>query len=102
MYGIVLTVELKRLVDRGAVNRRFHMPHDPEAILEADDGALIEAEQIAGLKTEVAVPEVAVEAVRQLEIRSVSRKPQSRRDRDDAIVRFCQLQRTVVVGSRRG
>ena len=102
MHGVVLAVELKGLVDRGAVNRRLHVPHDPEAVLEADDGTLIETEEIAGLKTEVAVPEVAVEAVRELEIGSVSRKPQSRRDRNDAIVWFCQLQRTVVVGGRRG
>src|SRR3977135_2532730 len=102
MHGVVLSVELKGLFDRGAVNGRLHMPHDPEAVLEADDGALIEAEQVAGLKTEVAVPQVAVEAVRELEIGSVPRKPQSRRDRDDAIVWFCQLQRSVVVGFRRG
>ena len=49
MHRVVLAVELKRLVDRGAVNGRLQMARDAEAVLEADDGALIQAEQIAGL-----------------------------------------------------
>ena len=98
MHGIVLPVELKGLVDRGAVDRRLHMPHDPEAILEADDCALIQTEQVAGLKTEVAASQVAVEAVRELKVRSVPRKSKRCRQSDDTKIRLGQLQRTLIVG----
>jgi hypothetical protein len=49
------------------------MPRETEPVLEADDGALIKPEQIAGVLAEAAPPKIAVEPVCQLEARSITR-----------------------------
>ena len=73
---VVLPVELERLADGRAIHRRLYVFHDAEAILEADDGALIETEEIAGLFAEAAAFQVAVEPVRQLKVGSVNGEPE--------------------------
>ena len=102
MHRVDLAVELEGLVDGGAVSDRLHVPHDPEAVLEADDGALIETEKIAGVIAEAAVPQIAVEPVGELKARAEPRQPQGGRQGNHAEIRFGELQRTIVVGSRRG
>src|SRR4051812_37977189 len=105
MNRVVLAVELKRLVDGGAIHRRLHVFHDAEAILEPDNGALIETEEITGLFAETAAFQVAVEPVRQLKVGSVNGKPEGGRQIDDAIVRFRELERPIIAaggGSSRG
>ena len=47
------------------------MPRDAEPVLEPDRRSLIEPEQIAGVPAEAAAPKIAVEPVRELEVRSV-------------------------------
>ena len=84
MKRVVLAVELKRLVYGGPVHRGLDVPHYSDAVLEADDGALIEAEEIAGLLAEAAALEIAVETVGQLKIGFPLREPECRRQVDDA------------------
>src|SRR5580765_1341178 len=98
MQRVPLRVKLNRPVEPGAVRDELHMPDRCEAVLEADDGAFVDAEQAAGLIAKIAVPQVAVEPMRQLETRFVERQPQRRRQVDDAVVGFSRLQRRVVVG----
>ena len=97
MKRVVLAVELKGLVDGGPVDGGLDVPQDPEAVLEADDGALIEAEEIAGLLAEAAALEIAVEAVGQLKVGFPLRKPECRRQVDDAKIRLRQLQLALIV-----
>src|SRR5678815_1489445 len=87
-YRVVLAVELKGLVDRRAIDRGLQMTRDPEPVLEADRGALIEPEQIARIVGEAALPQVAVEPVGQLEVRSMNREPQRGRQIENAEVRL--------------
>ena len=102
MHGVVLAVELESLINRGAVHGGLQMPPDPEPVLEANDRSLIEAEEITGLMTEAAVPEIAVEPMGELKVRSAPWKSQRGRQGNEAKIRFGQLQRTVIVGRRRG
>ena len=57
---------------------------DAEAILEADDRAVVEAEQIRRQLTQVAAPQVAREAVREPEVAVVPLDRQRRRQVDQA------------------
>ena len=75
-HGVELAVELEGFVDRGAIGGSLQMPRDVKPKLEANCRALIEPEQIARIRAEAALPEIAVEPVRQLEARSVEREPQ--------------------------
>jgi hypothetical protein len=75
MHGVVFPVELKCLVYRGAVTAACTCRTIPKRY-SSRRPPLIETEQVAGLKTEIAVPEIAVEPMGELEVRSVPRKPQ--------------------------
>jgi hypothetical protein len=68
-------VELKGLVDRRAVNRRLHVSHDPEAILKPTTAPSSRPNRL--LASEIAVPEVAVEAVRELKVIRVAEAAES-------------------------
>src|SRR5688572_6676576 len=54
---VVLTKELDRLVAAGAQQSHLQPAHQPEAILEPDDGPVVEPEQIVGDIAEVALAE---------------------------------------------
>src|SRR4029077_4793747 len=97
MEGVPLAVQLDRLVVVLAVERDLDVANPREAVLETDRRALIDAEQAAGLIAEVAAPQVAVEAMRELEVRFVLGQPQRRRQVDDAVIGLGRLQRRIVV-----
>ena len=73
-----------------------HIPR----IFYVSEHYLVETEEIAGLLAEAAVAEIAVEPVCELKVRSVERQPQRGRQRDNAEIRFGELQRTLIVGDR--
>src|SRR5688572_32564560 len=77
------------------------MTGDTEAVLEADHGALIQAEQVACVVTEAAALQIAVEPVCQLKARAANRQPQRGWQVDDAKIRLRELQDAVVVIVRR-
>jgi hypothetical protein len=100
-------MELDRLVEAGSIERRLRVRCERDPILEPDDRALIDAEQVAGLLSERAVAQVAREAMRQPEVALEPRQPQRRRQIDDDEVRFGRIPDRIVIvlndhGCRRG
>src|SRR5262245_16663753 len=100
MDGVVLSEEFD--VSIVACPRRTHlqMSNGRVTVLEADRGAVIEAEEPLGEIAQTPfglAPEVAVEAMRQMEIALVFRQPEGRRKIHDGIVRFGEIERRIVV-----
>src|SRR5262245_10190974 len=96
-YGVVLAVELNGLVETRSIERGLHVPGDREPVLESDERALIDPEEIACLFAERTIPQVARETVRQSEIAPVERQSQRCRQVDDNKIRFCTVDRGLVV-----
>ena len=100
-HDAVLPEELDRLV-AGAMNPDLAVLHDAEAILEADDRAVVEAEQIAekARRAGVAVQRTG-EAVRDAKCALELRQPQRGRQRGEREVGLRRLEhRVIVVGNR--
>ena len=100
----VLREELDRPVAR-AVDADLRASHDAEPVLEADLRAAVEAEEIRGEVTEIALPERTRKAMRDAERALVLRDAQRRRQVDEREVRLRSIRipiRIVVgAGSRR-
>jgi hypothetical protein len=90
-------VQLNRLVETGSIEGGLHMRGDRHPVLEADDGALIDSEQIARLLTERAVAQVAGKAMRQSEVPPGQRQPHRRGQIHDNEVGFSRSQHGVVI-----
>jgi hypothetical protein len=72
------------------------MPRETEAVLEPDDRPLIEPEQVSGIGAETSAPQVAVEAVSELEARTEPRQRQRGRQIQHTEVGFRKHQRSIV------
>jgi hypothetical protein len=76
---VVFAVQLNGLGEARAIEGRLHVAGDRHPVLEADDRALIEPEEIACLLAEASVSQISGESVRQPEIALEQRHPHRRR-----------------------
>jgi hypothetical protein len=73
------------------------VPGDSEPILETDDGALIDPEQVARLLPDAPVAQVAREPVRHPDVALEQRQPQRRRQIHDDEIRFGKTENGIVI-----
>ena len=97
---VVLHAHLDVALDVGTRDDRLDVLHHTEAVLELNRGALVEAEQVAQLGAEIVVPQVLVEAVRQVKVAGMHRQRQRGRQIDEAEIRLQRPQFLVVIVGR--
>jgi hypothetical protein len=97
MPGVVFGGELNGARAIGAQHDRLQVPHHTKPVLQAERRADVDTEKVAQLIGEAAIPQIPLEAMRQVKDALVPRQPQRRGQVDHDEIGLGGIQPLIVV-----